>query len=345
MFSNLIGNERVKKTLTGMIERQRIPGSMLFCGEEGIGKKLFALELAKAVNCRTPVGVEACGECPSCRRIDRIDYPSADDREAHKRVIWTEHPEVGIVRPKGRNILVDAMRDVEKEANFRPFEGRARFFIIEEADRLNDSSSNALLKTLEEPPPTAHLILITSQPSSLLATIRSRCQVIRFTPQTADEIYEHLMKSRQFAARDAQLLSRVSGGSIGRALSIDLAGFKEMRAAMLDILNALTVTNDRVKLLRGSEEMNDAKHKDEYEERLNLLAMLVHDLWIIATGANTEIVANDDLRPELQQAASRISNRRAASWLFLIEKHRRGFEVNMNRKVATDALFLSMAAA
>ena len=88
------------------------------------------------------------------------------------------------------------MRAIEREVNYHPFEGNARVFLIDDADKLNDQSANALLKTLEEPSPTAHLVLITSRPAMLLPTIRSRCQQIRFSPLTASEI-EQLLARQQ----------------------------------------------------------------------------------------------------------------------------------------------------
>ncbi|MDT4955865.1 MAG: polymerase subunit delta [Acidobacteriota bacterium] len=344
MFDHLAGNQRVKDILCRMLATGRVPGALLFAGEDGVGKKLFALELAKALNCLAPVGIEACDKCSSCLRISQSkfpDYTDADDNK--KRLIRSDHPDVALARPYNRILRIGPMRELEQEANFRPFEGKARIFIIEDAARLNEASSNALLKTLEEPPRTSHLILITSRPASLLPTIRSRCQMIRFAPLAPAEIEAHLLKGKQASPKDARLLSRVARGSIGRALSTDLETYRLHREAMLDVLGALALTNDRARLLRASEEMNDAKHKDEYEMRLDLLATLIHDVWTLSLGAPDEQVANEDLRAQLSKIVSRIESRRAARWLSQIETHRRGLEVNINRKVSTDSLFLSMA--
>ena len=154
MFSTLIGNAQVKESLRHLVVSGRVPGSLLFTGEAGIGKRLFALELAKAFNCRQRHGVEACDECSSCKRISGSTFPpfgdADDDRE---RMIWSEHADVAMARPYKNIIRVDVMRELEREANFRPFEGAARVFIVEDADCMNDAASNALLKTLEEPPP------------------------------------------------------------------------------------------------------------------------------------------------------------------------------------------------
>src|SRR2546426_9027115 len=195
MFSTLIGNDEVKESLRRLLANGRLPGSLLFTGDEGVGKKLFALELAKALNCRNRQGVEACDECSSCRRISRSTFPPfGKDDDDKNRLIWSEHADVAMVRPYKQIIRVGPMRELEREANFRPFEGAARVFIIEDADYMNEPASNALLKTLEEPQPTSHLVLTTSNPTALLATIRSRCQVIRFAPVGAEQIERFLIE-------------------------------------------------------------------------------------------------------------------------------------------------------
>jgi DNA polymerase-3 subunit delta' len=344
MFDRLTGNQHVKGILRRMLSAGRVPGALLFAGEDGVGKKLFALELSKMLNCHAPVGVEACDRCSSCIRISQSKFPDySDDKDKKEKLLKSEHPDVALARPFNRILRIGPMREIEQEANFRPFEGKARIFIIEEADKLNEHSSNALLKTLEEPPQTSHLILITSRPASLLPTIRSRCQMIRFAPLSPSEIEAHLLSSKQVSPTDARLLSHLARGSIGRALSTDLEIFRQQRDAMLDVLSALALTGDRSRLLRASEEMNDAKRKDEYELRLDLLATLIHDVWTLSLGATKEQVANEDLLAQFSKIASRIESRRAARWLSQIETHRRGLEVNINRKVSTDALFLSMA--
>ncbi len=135
MFSTLIGNEEVKESLRRLLASERLPGSLLFTGDEGIGKKLFALEIAKALNCRNRVGVEACDECASCRRISRSTFPPfGKDDDDKARLIWSEHADVAMARPYKNIIRVPVMRELEREANFRPFEGRARVFIVEDAN-------------------------------------------------------------------------------------------------------------------------------------------------------------------------------------------------------------------
>src|SRR5436305_6931134 len=237
MFSHLIGNDEVKDSLRRLLATGRTTGSLLYTGEEGIGKKLFALEIAKAFNCRNRIGadnqtkdqrpktqvltLDSCDECSSCKRLARSAFaPFGKDDDDKNRLIWSEHMDVAMVRPYKNIIRVPVMRELENEANFRPFEGAARVFIIEDADYMNDQAANALLKTLEEPPPTTHLILTTPNPMALLPTIRSRCQVIRFAPLAASEIEQFLIEAKDVEAADARLLSHISNGSIGRACAL-----------------------------------------------------------------------------------------------------------------------------
>ena len=342
MFDELTGNARVKAILKRMLVSDRLPGAMLFTGEEGIGKKLFALEIARALNCRTPKDNEACGVCSSCVRIKKLNYPTRDDADEWTQIIWTDHPDVGLVVAPRRVLRVEQMRQIEKEANFRPFEGKARVFLIDEADKLNDASANALLKVLEEPPRTSHLILITARPAMLLPTILSRCQMIRFSPLTPDEIQSHLVKS-DIDAKTARLRARAAGGSMGRALSGDLVTFTSQRKAMLKVLSALVLSEDRAQLLRSAEQLNEAQYKEEFEERLDVLETLIRDAWMLSLGVDTSRIVNEDLSAELKEIAQKLDPSRAGDWILQIEDLREQLIVNVNRKITTDSLFLVMA--
>jgi DNA polymerase III subunit delta' len=346
MFSTLIGNDEVKSALQRLLKNERVPGSLLFTGEEGIGKKLFALELAKVLNCRNRQATEACDECSSCKRISRSTFPSlGKDDDDKTRLIWSEFADVAIARPFKNILRVNVMRELEREANFRPFEGKARVFIVEDADCMNDQSANALLKTLEEPARTSHLILTTANPTALLPTIRSRCQVIRFAPVETAKVEKFLLERQGFAAADAQLLARTSRGSLGRALNTDIESYRDRRAAMLTVLTSLTITGDRVQLMRSAEQLAAAKDRDEYEQRLDILESLIRDAWGLALGRPKDSIVNSDLMKDIQQSAGRLQSRQAAAWLSQIEELRGELDVNVNRRIASDALMLSMAAA
>jgi DNA polymerase-3 subunit delta' len=343
MFESLTGNSRVKEVLKRMLATSRLPGALLFVGEEGIGKKLFALEVARALNCRTPVDLEACGTCSACTRILEINYPTSVDSDDWKQMIWTNHRDVGMVVAPKRVLRVEQMRAIEREANFRPVEGKARVFLIDEADKLNDNSANALLKVLEEPPSTSHLILITSRPAMLLPTILSRCQLIRFAPLSPAEIEGYLTKNKLVDPSSARIRARASSGIIARALSGDLETFNAQRKAMLTVLEALVVSDNRAQLLRSAEQLNEAQFKEEFEERLDVLETLIRDAWMLSLGSPREQLVNEDLSNDLVPIGKKMNPSKAAAWILEIEDMREQLIVNINRKVATDSLFLQMA--
>jgi DNA polymerase-3 subunit delta' len=342
MFDALIGNERAKDILRRMLEQGRVPGTLLFAGEDGLGKKLFAVELARALNCRQPRGIEACGQCSSCLRAGRFTLPADDARDEHRKVIWSEHRDVGLLIPYKNSILIDAVRDLETECNFRPVEGNARIFIIEEADRLGDASSNALLKTLEEPSPRTHIVLVTSRPAGLLPTIRSRCQTIRFAPLAATELEKFLIQKRKRSGEEARLAAQLSGGRPGLAAEFNLDRYRARREWGLGVVESLAVGADRARLLRAAEEMSDAKQKDEFEPRLDALETLARDLWLLALGGRQAPLVNTDLRERLARLSENLAPARPARWITRIEELRKQLAVNVNRRVAADALLLSL---
>ena len=343
MFDRIIGNQRAKDTLRRMLAGRRVPGALLFAGEEAVGKKLYALELAKALNCHSPAGVEACDKCSSCVRITHFADAPVDKPDDAKHIIWSEHRDVGLVKADKRVINVHQVRDVELETNFRPHEGKARVFIFEDADKMNAQASNALLKTLEEPAPTSHIILLSARAANLLTTIRSRCQAIRFAPLTAEEIESYLVRSKRRAGGEARLAAHLARGRLGLALSLNLDAYREARDAMLSVLDALATREaDRVRLLRAAEDLSDAKRKDEFEPRLDVLETLIRDAWLLSLDPQAKIV-NEDIRERLARLGAGLESRRAADWMGRIQNLRGQLAVNINRRVATDALLLSMA--
>jgi len=144
-------------------------------------------------------------------------------------------------------------------------------------------------------------------------------------------------------AADAHLLARTAQGSIGMALAADVDTYRERREMMLAVLRALTVAVDRAELLRSAEELAAARDRHEYEQRLDALETLIRDAWALALGRSGETIVNGDLLTSLQQIADKLTSAQAAAWLSQIEELRGTLEVNINRRVASDALLITMA--
>jgi DNA polymerase-3 subunit delta' len=344
MFGNLTGNEKVKDLLRRIKATQRIPNALLFAGPEGVGKKQFALELARSVICHSPNEGEPCESCTACLRSGQTNFPTSDKKEDYQSVNFSGHPDLGFIVAHNKNILVDAIRSLENEANYRPSESEGRFFIIDDAHKMNDAASNALLKTLEEPPPTTHIFLVTSKPDSMLSTIRSRCQTIRFSPLSSAEISVHLSKNDIHRGKEAELVAKLSDGSMSRALVLEVDRFVAQRGKMLKVLESALLTSDRLTLLKIAEEINDAKNKDDFEDHLSILETLIRDAWVIAVGGRRERLVNVDIVDELERLARSGDSGVFPKWLHKIEEFRRSMRVNINKKIATNSLFMEMVA-
>ena len=347
MFTQLVGNTQAKHTLKRLIANGRLPNSLLFAGPDGVGKRQFALETARTILCREKNEEAACGVCSLCTHITDFVIPEPNDsnKDQFKRVFFGGSRDVGLLVPYKNFILVDASRDLEREVNFRPSDGPARFFIIDDADRMNENAANAILKTLEEPPTTSYIFLITSRPDSLLPTIRSRCQTLRFAPVATPEIEDYLVRERALQHHEAALAARLARGSIGRAVHLNIEQFRTQRQRMFEVVKHSISTGDRAALLKISEELNDAKNKDGFPRNIDILESLIHDVWGVASNGDTTRVANTDLANELQQLAGDVVPHRLTEWISLIEEMRLNFIVNINRRVAADALFVTMAGA
>ena len=182
---------------------------------------------------------------------------------------------------------------------------------------------------------------VTSRPAALLPTIRSRCQTLRFAPIENRQLEGFLESKKQFSVADAELLSKLSRGSIGRALGLDLGKFRERREAMMKALESLITKPNRAVLLKTAEEICDAKNKDYYESFLEILEILIHDVWTLRLGKDD--IVNVDLKSQLEKLSENTESKRLSAWLSEIETMRENFTVNLNRKIATDALFMQMA--
>lgn len=342
-FDALVGNENAKKVLDRLIVSGRMPGSMLFSGPEGVGKMHFAVEFARVQLCRDPRENGACGVCSACARVGIFDLPTSDKADDHKVVFLSAHPDLGLVFTPKRILPVDAIRDLEREANIRPFEGPRRIFIIDQAEKMNDSSANALLKTLEEPPPTTQLILITSRPDSLLPTIRSRVQAIRFAPVDSAAIEKLLIERHGLAQDAARFAARIANGSVARALSIDPESYLQRLRGMLPLLRSAG-GGDCASALSVSEMISDPKAANSFEENLEMLRTVFRQAIATRAGKDPEPVFDTEIAAEISAMGSRLDIRTLSDWIRQIDELLAGQTININRKVATDAFFSKIAA-
>ncbi|GAB4485683.1 MAG: DNA polymerase III subunit delta' [Thermodesulfovibrionales bacterium] len=287
-FSQVIGQDRAIDILRGSMQRSRIASAYLFCGESGIGKKLVALNFAKALNClsgsreESPLlagfdglaphaaapgadggaPVDACETCASCEKINA-----------------GAHPDLLVIAPEERQIRIDEIRMVDEALSFRPFEGRRRVVIVDEADTMNPAASNAFLKTLEEPPSDSVIILVSSRPDRLLPTIRSRCSRVNFRTLSAADCAAVLRRAMQDAG--VETAARLSMGRPGLAAAQDIA---EDRDRFLGYFQAM---------LRA--ERDGWGSREEMERWFDHAAVLLRDLAALRTTGKKTVLINEDI--------------------------------------------------
>src|SRR5947209_8875440 len=212
-FKEIFGQEQVLAAIRQAYEGDRLPHGLIFAGPVGVGKATTATALAKLFLCEKPKGDEPCGKCESCRLFAAGNHP---DFHVITKELIRYHDKTG--KSKGIDLSINVIRpEVIEPANRKANLGRGKVFVIEQAELMNPQAQNAMLKTLEEPAGRTLIVLITDQPSGLLPTIRSRCQMFSFAALPRERVMAELQKrgNDQATAADA---ARLADGSLGVAM-------------------------------------------------------------------------------------------------------------------------------
>lgn len=322
-FSEIAGHQRNLDILRRSIAEGRLHHSLLFHGPEAVGKRTTAIALAALLNCEKR-GDDACGTCVSCRKIEK-----------------GIHPDLHYVTLEKTVIPIDSIRRLREEAAYRPFEGRWRVFIVDPADRMSPDAQNALLKTLEEPSSTSCLVLITSRLMHLLATTRSRCAALSFGTMRPSELASHLAGTGARTEAEATRVAHLSGGRLGAALELDLEEHESSRDALISILGRLSEKHPRAHVLDDLEAFGD--DTGEIQRSLTMLATLVRDMMVLASGAPDSALIHVARNDELARLAARFSGR-LDTMLHRVRLAATDIDRNVNRKLLVETLLFDLAA-
>ncbi len=329
-FRAIAGHRLIKNLLSGAIARSRLPPTLLFVGPHGIGKFQVAVATASAINCLAPIAggeglpLDACGTCRACDRVAR---------GMHVDVLRLEPDDLG-------SIKIDVVRDALERTGFRPFEGRRRVVIIREADALLDASQNALLKSLEEPPPSTIFILTTSVPGALLATVRSRCMRLRFGRLTENEVAAVLERDHDLPPRDARSAAALADGSVGQALALgasDLSVLRELAVQLLQhtargqaLAGKLQAAATIVGMPKGE------RSREEIGIILRYVASMLRDIELLHAGADGRALANPVMSGELGALTSAFGGERARDAFAVVDRALAALERNAGTKVVAE---------
>ncbi len=340
-FRDIIGHRRLVDLVARSIRRGTLPPSLLLAGPEGVGKRLLALSTAQALNCQSPRTadpespqtesreIDACGACQACSKIARGIHPD---------VIVIEPGDTGTIK-------IDSVRDVIDRAGYRPFEGRCRVVIIDQADALVPQAQNALLKTLEEPPSASVFLLVTSRPDSLLPTVLSRCPRLRFRLLDADDVARVLIKQGRSEAA-ARATAAAADGSVGHALAASGEDLVEARHVAARVLAQAAAGDDARSRLQGAQVLlpktsaGGAADREHLAVNLRAMASLLRDAEVLATRATTAL-ANPDVRADIERLSA-FRGERGVRAFTAVDQALVALERNAGVKTVADWLVLQL---
>jgi DNA polymerase-3 subunit delta' len=305
-FERIINQKRPKEILARALEHKRVPHAYLFNGPEGVGKEALAIELAKALFCKS-AQTRPCGECSACRRVGAFNHPdfiylfpmpkSAKAEEEREILESLSHDAYARKKPWANpTISIDRIRELRHISTLKPLEG-LRVVVVAEADKMTQEAANSLLKILEEPPPAMHLILTTNKLNALLPTIVSRCQEIRFESLPDAEIEQSLIDKKLTSPENAAIISRISQGSFSRALEWIGEDLEERRNSVIEFMR--TCLKDDLAQIEFVEEFARSFDKRAIKDILSLSLVWLRDALVLLNStdrlaASQRLVVNID---------------------------------------------------
>ena len=323
----ILGHEWAVSLLKEHIVQGRLRHAYLIIGPEGVGRRTLAVHLAQAVNCSNPPSPgEPCGVCRACLQIGRM-----------------QHPDLAVVQGEGKSgtIKVDQIRELQRGLSLAPYEAHYRVAILKRFEQSQPSAANALLKTLEEPPPQVLLAVTAESAESLLPTIVSRCEVLRLRPLPLEDVVQGLQTRWGLPPERALLLAHLSSGRPGFALRLHQEPeWMEQRQMLLEDHQKL-LASSLVERFAYAKSLTDEKEKDSLRNALQIWLSLWRDALLSTAGAAAPLV-NVDKADQIQELAGRISLDQAGVIISSLEHTLDLIDRNVNARLAAEVLMLDL---
>lgn len=295
-FEDIKGQDKAIGVLREDLRQSRLAHGYLFLGPEGVGKKLVAKTLAKTVNCQQE-SQDSCNQCVSCLKIEKNQHPDVHLIDASTPVNL-DHERIQSDTGNSEAIKINHIRQLQKDIGLRPYEGKQKIFIIDNAHNLTPAASNALLKILEEPPGDSLLILVSAKPVLLFKTIISRCRVVKFYSLTRAKLKDILRKDYSLDEHLAHFLAYFCEGRVGCALKLKDTDIMRDKNGVINQFIISKNTN-----------LDDFSIKDRERLRiyLNILAAWFRDIYLIKIGTSYGELINLDRKTELLESIKQFS--------------------------------------
>ncbi|MFM2160914.1 MAG: hypothetical protein RLZZ383_426 [Pseudomonadota bacterium] len=323
MTPPIVGHTTLRHALVGALAEGRLHHALLLEGPEGVGRTTVARWLMARANCSAAPGVEACGECNACRRIGA-----------------GTHPDMHVVTPDGAGIQVARIREIVRALGYHRHDASHRFVLIEPAEAMAAPASNALLKTLEEPPPDTHFVLIARHASGLLPTIVSRCQRHRLAP-VDDATLATWLQER--GVDDIERRVRAAEGAPGRALALSAETLAETDAVRDRLLGALA--GDLSMIFELTEQLTEGKGAERKVGGLRALDLLeewMADVARVQAGPPVPL-RHEAIRPRLEAWHAALWPRGLERCVASLAEARADLAANVAPRTVLDALLTALA--
>jgi DNA polymerase-3 subunit delta' len=342
-FDQIIDQQRPVRILNTFLRKNTIPHALLFTGLEGVGKTTAAVTFAMAGNCtgkKPEPSVQASAEHPEPDGACEAVNPCGVCRSC-KKIQAGIHPDIRLIKPAGTYLRIGQIRELCETLTMKPYEARLRVIVISDAHAMTASASNALLKKLEEPPDRTILILTAPQPSDLLPTIASRCQLIRFNPIRRESIGQRL-EADGLGAEEARVLAALADGSLIRARDMLRSNWIQHRnwligACGLEQVHASSPPATR-QVLAAAEVL--AKNKQNVEDALTTLSCWLRDMLVYPF--DPDRVINKDLIDKLAKVSQNIPTGSLLEGIEIIRRARRKIAANANLRLTLEAMMLQL---
>jgi len=307
--------------------RGKLRHAYLFTGPEGVGRRTLAIRFAQALNCPSPPGQGGfCGVCRDCRQIQSL-----------------AHPDLSLLVPEEghKDILIDQVRGLQHTLSLSPYAAPYRIALLPDFQRSTEQAQNALLKTLEEPPAKVILLLTAHTPEQLLATIVSRCEVVRLRPASISSTQAYLQTEKDLSSEKARLLAHLSGGRVGAAIRLAedptaVARRREHLETMLSLLPARH--HERFKLAASLVKPRD-RARQNLGEVLPIWLSFWRDVFLMSAGESLPLV-NVDLSVQIEGVAAQLTSERARALVVAHEQALGQLDAYANAQLLTETLLL-----
>lgn len=305
-FDNIIGHDRSKQFILNSMKKNRVSHAYLFEGPSGIGKMMFSMELSKMM-----LGTDTL----------------------------ENDPDLKILKPDGASFKIGQIRDIQLDIIIKPYKNK-KIYILEDAHKMTVQAQNALLKTLEEPPEYALIILIVENSSSILDTIKSRCEVMKFSPLTQAQIQNYLVDNRNIDSKRATVVSSFSMGILSKALDLCYSEeFNNKRNEIQEYLNIIQ-SGDLIDMYTISTKLE--KHKSNLNEVMDMIITYFRDILMIKQGVDESLIINLDQIEFLSSLSKQFTYFQISKIIDIIDESNKNIMKNCNFNMVIGTMILNI---